>query len=262
MRWYNFDYILLVMSIRNNIYFLWKIFASKIKKHYNGLMIKETTKLIIQEEIPEDGYTIFAKLLGQTLIDGDFKKISYYFNSSSELILYGSQTIKNKNSIIGYWKKWRKNFVLTRDVKIINVVYNNYYSNACLKTEHMLILFSISEGIVSNMLLSPISLNPIIGLRNNLMDFPIGFEEILPKLRPIWYFDKSYRTIIRENRIPCFQCGAKSENLEWYNFVTVEYPFTYEGHVSICPICKRVVEFYPKIRYNSEEARQDEDVPF
>ena len=227
-------------------------------------MIKETTKLIIQEEIPEDGYTMFAKLLGQALIKGDFKTINNYFNSSSELILYGIKTIKNKDSIIGYWKKWRKNFVLTRDVKIINVVYNNYYSNVCLKTEHMLILFSLSEGIVSKMMLSPISLNPIVGLRDNLMDFPLSFEEILPELMPIWYYDKWYRDIVRENRIPCFQCGNKSEELEWYSFVTVEHPFTYEGHVSICPICKRIVEFYPKKRYKykSNEDRKYENSPF
>ena len=50
-------------------------------------MLKETTKLMIQEEIPEDDYTMFAKLLGQALIKGDFKTISNYFNSSSELII-------------------------------------------------------------------------------------------------------------------------------------------------------------------------------
>ena len=98
------------MSIRNNINILWNIFANKIKKLYNSLMLKETTKLMIQEEIPEDDYTMFAKLLGQALIKGDFKTISNYFNSSSELILYGIKTIKNKDNIIGYWKKWRKKY--------------------------------------------------------------------------------------------------------------------------------------------------------
>ncbi|MGM9779001.1 MAG: hypothetical protein ACI3ZD_11810, partial [Prevotella sp.] len=196
------------------------------------------------------------------LIDGNFNTICNYFDIHSELILYGSKTIKSNENIIEYWKGWREKYVLTRKVKVINVQYNNYYSNACLIIDHMLVLFSLSDDIVSRMMLSPISLNPSVDYHDNLMDFSFSIDKIKQNLTPIRENDVSDEINNKENRIPCFQCGAKSEKLEWYNFVTVEYPFTYEGHVSICPICKRVVEFYPKIRYKSEESRQYEDVPF
>lgn len=229
-----------------------------IKKYEFGI-------ITIQEEIPEDQYTSFAKILGQALIDGNFNTICNYFDIHSELILYGSKTIKSNENIIEYWKGWREKYVLTRKVKKINVQYNNYYSHACLKIDHMLVLFSLSDDIVSRMMLSPISLNPSVDYHDNLMDFSFCIDKIKSYLTPIREYDGSDELIIRENRIPCFQCGTKSEDLDWYDFKIEDGDIGYSGQVTICQNCNRVVEFYPNIRYrlaSKEITKDEEELPF
>ena len=257
---YNYKY--------NKSYTLYDIYGkgytdSLSKEELDDIKKNEYGIITIQEEIPEDQYTSFAKNLGQALIDGNFNTICNCFDLHSELILYGSKTIKSNENIIEYWKGWREKYVLTRKVKKLTVQYNNYYSHACLKIDHMLVLFSLSDDIVSIMMLSPVSLHPYVGYHDNLMDFPFSIDEIKTMLTKQTDGNETVESINRNHRIPCFQCGSKSENLEWHDFKKETGEIGYSGQVTICPKCNRVVEFYPNKRYRfSPREITEEELPF
>ena len=211
----------------------------------------ESTKygiLEVQENIPDSPYTNAAKVLGEALLSGDFTDLENLLDSDVEHISYNKETISGKEQVIEYWRGWRARYVETRKAKKFEVVYSNYYSNACLLMEMMVVMFFIREGKVQKVLLIQRHLNPMIGYHEDILEFPFDLNSIKHCLSELREPTEIFEPVATENRIPCLTCGTHSEKLEWHSSLFQFGDIGYSGIVSVCPHCQKVVEFYPEVR--------------
>ena len=211
----------------------------------------ESTKygiLEVQENIPDSPYTNAAKILGEALLSGDFTDFGNLLDSDAEHISYNKETISGKEQVIEYWRGWRARYVETRKAKKFEVVYSNYYSNACLLMEMMVVMFFIREGKVQKVLLIQRHLNPMIGYHEDILEFPFDLNSIKHCLSELREPTEIFEPVATENRIPCLTCGTHSEKLEWHSSLFQFGDVGYSGIVSVCPHCHKVVEFYPEVR--------------
>ena len=211
----------------------------------------ESTKygiLEVQENIPDSPYTNAAKILGEALLSGDFTDFGNLLDSDAEHISYNKETISGKEQVIEYWRGWRARYVETRKAKKFEVVYSNYYSNACLLMEMMVVMFFIIEGKVQKVLLIQRHLNPMIGYHEDILEFPFDLNSIKHCLSELREPTEIFEPVATENRIPCLTCGTHSEKLEWHSSLFQFGDIGYSGIVSVCPHCQKVVEFYPEVR--------------
>jgi hypothetical protein len=211
----------------------------------------ESTKygiLEVQENIPDSPYTNAAKVLGEALLSGDFTDFGNLLDSDAEHISYNKETISGKEQVIEYWRGWRTRYVETRKAKKFEVVYSNYYSNACLLMEMMVVMFFIREDKVQKVLLIQRHLNPMIGYHEDILEFPFDLNSIKHCLSELREPTEIFEPVATENRIPCLTCGTHSEKLEWHSSLFQFGDVGYSGIVSVCPHCHKVVEFYPEVR--------------
>lgn len=204
--------------------------------------------LEIQENIPNSPYTEAAKALGEALINGNFEDFESKLHSNVEHISYKKETISGKSQVIEYWRGWRSRYVETRKTKKFEVVYSNYYSNACLLMEMMVVMFFIKNNRVQKVLLIQRHLNSMIGYHEDVLDFPFDLKSIKHCLSELREPNEFFEPVILENRIPCLTCGTHSEKLEWHSSLFEFGDIGYTGIVSICPHCHKVVEYYPEVR--------------
>ena len=225
----------------------------------------ESTKygiLEVQENIPDSPYTNAAKVLGEALLSGDFTDFGNLLDSDAEHISYNKETISGKEQVIEYWRGWRTRYVETRKAKKFEVVYSNYYSNACLLMEMMVVMFFIREDKVQKVLLIQRHLNPMIGYHEDILEFPFDLNSIKHCLSELREPTEIFEPVATENRIPCLTCGTHSEKLEWHSSLFQFGDVGYSGIVSVCPHCHKVVEFYPEVRsryiepVNKKDAKQ------
>lgn len=217
---------------------------------------KTTPELHIQEKLPKTDYLKISEVLGQAMVSGTFGLFDDTLCNDVELVLYANKTIKGKDLVSIYWSFWRERYVQTKEVLDFYVVFSGYNSHVCLKFGNMVAMFMLENGKVKKILLSPRILNAFIGFSlDDLLKFPINLS-----------YAKAHKEDINgdsstnyENRIPCLCCGLVSEKLEWNGFSINTGIHGYSGQYSICPICNRVIEFYPEVRYRYEEPQKDKE---
>lgn len=227
-----------------------KYMASLSKEDKAAIMdeLSNYGKLRIQENIPQTLYTEAAKTMGEALLSGDFSTFENFLDVNSQHISYKRETIYGKRHVIEYWQDWRSQYVETRKAKSFEVVYSNYYSNACLLIEKMVVMFLIRDNKIQKILLIQRHLNPMIGYHDDILDFTFDLDSINPCLSELWEANDIFEPIVTENRIPCLSCGTPSENLEWHSSLFKFGYIGYSGIVSVCPHCHKVVEYYPEMR--------------
>lgn len=204
--------------------------------------------LEIQENIPETKCTEAARFLGSALLTGDFRRFESLLNKDVEHISYESETILGRDKVVEYWKGWRSRWVETRKTKTFKVVYSNYYSNACLLMDMMVVMFYIKDNRIRKILLIQRHLNMLVTYHNDILDFPFKLESISHCLSDI----RESKPVVRGNRIPCFSCGTSSEKLEWHTSFFQFADIGYSGTVSVCPHCHKVVEYNPEARHRCQ----------
>ena len=215
----------------------------------------ESTKYLlleIQENIPNTLHTEASKALASALLSGDFAVFENLLDDNAENICYQKETISGKVQVVDFWRGWRSRYVETRKAKKFEVVYSNYYSNACLLLEMMVVMFFIRDKKIKKVLLIQRNLNPTIGYQDDMLEFPFDLDSIKHCLSDLREPNEVFEPVVRENRIPCFSCGTPSEKLEWHSSLFQTGDVGYSGIVSVCPHCHKVVEYYPemRIRYN------------
>lgn len=209
--------------------------------------------LDIQENIPESEYTKAASFLGEALLTGDFDSFESLLDADVEHVSYKKETILGREKVVEYWKGWRTRYVETRKAKKFEVVYSNYYSNACLLMEMMVVMFYIKDNRIRKVLLIQRHLSPTIGYRDDMLDFQFDIDSISHCLSDIREANEIFEPVVRENRILCFSCGTSSEKLEWHSSLFQFGDIGYSGIVSVCPHCHKVVEHEPEVRYRYHE---------
>lgn len=217
--------------------------------------------LEMQENIPETPFTDAAKSLGKALLSGDFSVFESLLDDNSEHISYKKETISGKSQIVEYWKGWKSRYVDTKKTKKFEVVYSNYYSNACLLMDMMVVMFLIRNNKIQKILLIQRHLNLMIGYHDDILEFPFDLDSIKGCFSELRESNENLESVITENRIPCLSCGTPSEKLDWHSSLFQAGDIGYTGIVSVCPHCHKVIEYYPeaRIRYiepvNPKEAK-------
>ena len=218
------------------------------KNNYTVERIERKMEVKIQENIPDSPYTNAAKALGNALISGDFDEFESLLNEKVENIVYSKETHKGKNATIDYWRGWRSRYVETNKAKSFEVVFSNYYSNACLLMEMMVVMFLIKDGKITKILMMQRHLNPTICHHDDILDFTFDLKSLESCLSELRESNEIFEPVIKENRMPCLTCGKQSEELEWYSSLIQSGIHGYSSIVSVCPHCHKVVEYYPEMR--------------
>ena len=214
------------------------------------------TILKVDENLLDNQHTTAATILGKALQTGDFHHFDAMLNDNVETILYEFKSIIGKNQVLEYWKGWRNKWVVTKEVTEFEIKHINYYSNSALLMDSMLVLFMMNDAKISRMVL----INRYISDEEDLVeDSPLGLEFIKQYIKPRGNTNNSkVSSVDKTNRLPCFSCGAKSEMLDWYSTDVLLGLHGDLGLVSICPKCKKVVEYVTEIRYRVESPADDE----
>ena len=210
-------------------------------------------KLKIQENLPDTLYTRASVALGKGIVDGDFDEFESMLSSQVKTILHKSRTITGKSETLEYWRGWRTRYVETKKVYEFEVAHSNYYSNSSLLLAKMIVMFVIQDGLITNTILSPRIFNEMVGHKGDLLDFPLELDSIRHCLTKIKAPSEIDDDETNENRMPCLTCGTPSEKLEWYSSLFEAGYHGYQGLVSVCPHCHKVVEYYPRIRIRYKE---------
>ena len=166
---------------------------------------------------------------------------------------YKKDTISGKNEVVEYWKGWRTRYVETRKCKKFEVVYSNYYSNACLLLEMMVVMFIFRDNKIQKILLIQRHLSPTIGFHEDVLEPQFDLSCIKHCLSELRQPNEIGGPVVKENRIPCMTCGMPSEQLEWHSSLFEFGDIAYSGDVSVCTHCHKVVEYEPIIRHRYAE---------
>ena len=202
----------------------------------------------MQENIPESPYSSAAKALGNALISGNFDEFESLLSEEVENIVYSKETHKGKSATTDYWRGWRSRYVETNKAKSFEVVFSNYYSNACLLMEMMVVMFLIKDSKITKILMMQRHLNPMICHHDDILDFTYDLKSLERCLSDLRESNEIFEPVIKENRMPCLTCGKPSEELEWHSSLIQAGIHGYSSIVSVCPHCHKVVEYYPEMR--------------
>ena len=202
----------------------------------------------MQENIPESPYSSAAKALGNALISGNFDEFESLLSEEVENIVYSKETHKGKSATTDYWRGWRSRYVETNKAKSFEVVFSNYYSNACLLMEMMVVMFLIKDSKITKILMMQRHLNPMICHHDDILDFTFDLKSLERCLSDLRESNEIFEPVIKENRMPCLTCGKPSEELEWHSSLIQAGIHGYSSIVSVCPHCHKVVEYYPEMR--------------
>lgn len=216
---------------------------------------KHTPATKIDENLPHDLYTQASVALMNALALGQFEELESMLHEDVRTVCCESRTINGKTETLEYWKEWRRQYVETSNTADFEVMWSNYYSHACLRMSHSIIMFLIDGNSISTIVLTEVKSHRWAD-EDNKLNFPLDYERIKP------YLKKMIKSADMANRMPCLQCGMESDRLDWYKSLL---PYFYwhrdwvAGQVSVCPECARVVEYKyegdidkprPSSRYN------------
>ena len=162
--------------------------------------------LEIKANLPNTPYKEAAKALGDALLSGDFSVFESKLATNVENIIYKKETLTGKTLVSDYWKGWRCRYVETKKAKNFEVVYSNYYSNACLLIGIMVVMFFIRDNKIHKILLIQRRLNSSIGYHDDILDFPFDRDSIEWCFSELRKSNKIIKPVVTENRIPCFSC--------------------------------------------------------
>jgi len=220
----------------------------------------------IQEGIPKTPHYYAAKKLGESLLGNDLSSFGEMLADNALIVLNRSRTIRGKAEIITYWEGYFNRWVETGELRDFTVKQCNYYINACLEMKNMYVLFHFTDGLVSEMLLTP----------KNIDQYHIGWGAMFDTLPYSLAAAKEFFQELSDeatsdpnhfmNRTPCLCCGCESDQLEWHGTSIREGIHGYIGEMSVCPHCGKVVEYLPliRIRYDDTVNQEEDytDLPF
>ena len=233
-----------------------KGYTESLSEDLKAEISAESTKfgvLDVQENIPVTPYTDASIVLGLALISGEFADFEKILAEDVIHVGYKKDTISGKNEVVEYWKGWRTRYVETRKCKKFEVVYSNYYSNACLLLEMMVVMFIFRDNKIQKVLLIQRHLSPTIGFHEDVLEPQFDLSCIKHCLSELRQPNEIGGPVVKENRIPCMTCGMPSEQLEWHSSLFEFGDIAYSGDVSVCTHCHKVVEYEPIIRHRYAE---------
>ena len=205
--------------------------------------------LTIDDGLPNDEHTQVVTELAKALCSDDYETIKTLVNDDVRMIAYRKRTVYGRDAFVEYWK-WLSDLLKTdHKVTDYHLKYNEFCEHTVISvrqrdyfnksTEEAYIFLYLKEGRISCGVFTSKQQQPIT-IRYYDLDRPaLNYEDVMR--------DKAEALTPEPNRMPCLHCGRLSEDLEWYKLYVDSGPFGHIGQVSVCPHCKKQVEFYPEI---------------
>lgn len=206
----------------------------------------------VQHNLPEYEYTKVAIAFAKAFISSDFSEPASFFDNAPFLILYKKLIILGRVEIVHYFTQWIE--ASKKDGLEYQYIVQ-WCANQCRpglyvqSRDHMpfVLLFHMENGKIKDILLSP----------TNIQSWGISFHDLNTPPFSVEYLGGyiSDDSESLENHFFCPTCGTDSLLLDWYNFEMPLGIHGYSGKFSLCPECRRIVEFLPDVRLRYEEPR-------
>lgn len=202
-----------------------------------------------EPNMPQYIYTDVAVGFAKAFAQGDVCTIIPFVSEKTYLTLYKKKSFSGKLPIIDYFSNWIDSAARERLEVRVTV---KWQSNQCRpavyikpgKYNEMLLMFLVKDGQLTNIIFAPSHLQEYGCMFHDINEPPLSVEHISKFLGDV---EDSM-----DNHLPCPICGFDSNLIDWYKFDIPLGLHGYSGLVSICPDCKKVVEFIPEIRLRYE----------
>ena len=213
------------------------------------------------DRLPNDIYTEVSIACADALKGGNWDAFTQYLTEQTTFLYLGTEAttdcINELRKIGSHIQTMHKEGALND----ISVETCKFYARACVvinprkQPDKHYILFRIIDGKLTHIVHTPVTVTR--GIRYNPFEDLPWTVEFLGK--------RSYDDAKpRKNHLPCFACGASSEQLRWRKLSLKNTQYVIDGVTSICPHCNRQAEYYiaTQTEIPQPKPQDNEDLPF
>ena len=247
--------------------FVWLIdwIRSKVKNHKKSSSKtrprKKQININVASRLPEDIYTQVSIACANALKSGNWDEFAQYITEQTTFLCLGTEAttdcINELRKIGNHIQTMHKEDAFND----ISVETCKFHARTCVvinprkQPDKQYILFRIIDGKLTHIVHTPVTVKR--GIRYNpFEDLPWTIEFL--NMRS--YDDAEPR----KNHLPCFACGAPSEQLRWRKLSLKNTQYVIDGVTSICPHCNRQAEYYIETQTEIPQPKpqDNEDLPF
>lgn len=247
--------------------FVWLIdwIRSKVKNHKKSSSKtrpqKKQINIHVANRLPEDIHTQVSIACANALKSGNWDEFAQYITEQTTFLYLGTEAttdcINELRKIGSHIQSlhWKDAF------NDISVETCKFHARTCVvinprkQPDKQYILFRIIDGKLTHIVHTPVTVKR--GIRYNpFEDLPWTIEFL--NMRS---YDEAEP---RKNHLPCFACGAPSEQLRWRKLSLKNTQYVIDGVTSICPHCNRQAEYYIETQTEIPQPKpqDNEDLPF
>lgn len=208
---------------------------------------KKDWTLAIQEGLPDDIHKSVALALGEGILKNDFSAFENFLDDDVKWLWPSSvwNAIDGRDAVVAYWKDWVKRYTgkgaVDFEVKFCAYSSATVLSMVASGYATAYIMFYIEDDFVKVGVLveKALALIRIDEHRSKIVEsldnLPIALKEE----------DIKQKSTIepKANGIPCMRCGKLSEKLSWNHVAFGNSFLDFEGDISICPDCGKLVGY-------------------
>lgn len=173
-----------------------------------------------------------------------YDEIGKLLHDNCDLILLGKETISGAGQIAEFFKSIFSYGDNIKRVVDISTTLSEAYSRDCLEInifspsnrERWQLVFTLTDDKISLLVCGNIYIHA-----SNSSKHPVG--NILKCL-------KESPLTPEYNRMPCLECGLRSEQLNWLEYSVESKGGGYKGIMSFCPHCNEEIEFRETLHYS------------
>ena len=223
--------------------------------------LDEQINIRVASRLPEDIYTQVSIACANALKSGNWDEFAQYITEQTTFLYLGTEATTDCINELRKIGSHIQSLHLKDAFNDISVETCKFHARTCVvinprkQPDKHYILFRIIDGKLTHIVHTPVTVKR--GIRYNpFEDLPWTIEFL--NMRS--YDDAEPR----KNHLPCFACGAPSEQLRWRKLSLKNTQYVIDGVTSICPHCNRQAEYYIETQTEIPQPKpqDNEDLPF
>lgn len=205
-------------------------------------MLTEGRGVIEGKLSTEDIYVKVAEIFENCRCSRDFTVFKPYLAENVVCVIYGHKVLNGIDELEHYWvdreeRASRGGLRIESSIRLCN--YNCHASlyETIENYRPWIIMFRIEEGKVTHVVCACEPLQSPTYCKYDFDRLPLAYDYVMDNVAERLKGDSG--------RLPCMKCGALSEDLQWHKISIELNGNLYQGEVSVCRTCGKVIEFYP-----------------